>query len=145
MEIAYNFTTANAAQVPALRNAGEGKTTKRWNDILAHQPDSPTWSKTGGPIEMSWVAGVAAAGGGLRGRHIIGFQDNPGVTPLTGKHIERILRFRIVVKDSTKRHEILATQVITCDGQAVPVSMTHVDSLAPRSARSARRSPGPIG
>ena len=37
--------------------------------------------------------------GGVRTKTKVGFQDNPGVTPLLNKHIERILRFRIVVKD----------------------------------------------
>ena len=88
------------------------------------------------------MAGVAAAGGGLRGRHTIGFRTT-GVTPPAGKHIQRILRFRIVVKDSTKRHEIFSTQVITCDGQPVPVSMTYVDSLGTKVGKERPAIAGP--
>lgn len=136
VEVAYNFVEADAKKARRLKVAGEGKTTKQWNDILMMQRDSPTWSKTGGSIEQSWTAAVAAAAtGGLTGKKRVGFQDNPGVTPKPGKHISRTLRFRVVVKDAHGQQEIHATQVIICDGRPTPKSMTYVDSRGVKVGR----------
>ena len=102
------------------------------------QLDSPTWNKVGGSIQQSWTAAVsaAAAPGGFMGAKRVGFQDNPGVTPLPNKHIHRILRFRIVVKDAYRKQEILATQVIVGDGGKQLKSMTYVDSRGNKLGRS---------
>ncbi len=130
VEIPYNFVTHDPTKVAGLIANGEGADVKEWNDILRMQPDSPTYSKVGGEIQMSWEQAVRTSKvGGVRAKTKVGFQDNPGVTPLAGKHIERILRFRIVVKDAIGKREIYATQIIKCDGGPVPVSMTYVDSL----------------
>ena len=88
-----------------------------------------------GPDRAGWTSAVARRRtpcGPSTSR--VGFRDNPGVTPLPDKHIKRILRFRIVVKDASvpagdprhpghrdRRHD------------KYPVSMTYVDSLARRS------------
>ncbi len=129
VDIRYNFVAKPSDNVKALKKSGEGKISKPWNDIMAMRPDAETFNKKSGPIQISWVNAVNdARGRTLRGVQKIGFTDNPGVTPLTGKYMERILRFRIVLKDSTQQREIFATQKFLLDGQTEPVSKTYVDS-----------------
>jgi hypothetical protein len=130
VQIDYNFVEADQRQAAQLRANGEGAFYKQWNDIKMHSPGAVTFSKKGGPIELSWNEAVPrAATRQLRGKNKIGFLDNPGVTPLADKYIKRTLNFRVVVKSGAQRREIFATQVIECDGKTLPATMTYVDSL----------------
>jgi hypothetical protein len=130
VQVDYNFVEPDTTKVAQLKANGEGAFHKQWNDIKMHAPDAATFSKKGGPIQLSWSDAVPrAATLQLRGQNKIGFLDNPGVTPLPGKYIKRTLNFRIVIKSGAQRREIFATQIIKCDGKGLPASMTYVDSL----------------
>lgn len=132
VDVAYNFIAAatdTALDIATKKANGLGGVSKPWNDIMAMQPDSPTWTKTGAPIAKSWPEAVKdAKAGTLSGPLKVGFRDIPGVTPKPGKHIKRILRFRVVIKDGAKQQEIYATQVIECDGGDEPVYKLYSDS-----------------
>jgi hypothetical protein len=57
----FMATAADTAHTIAQKKTnGLGAFVKPWSDILALQPDSPTFDKLGGPIQASWATAVTA-------------------------------------------------------------------------------------
>lgn len=96
---------------------------KPWNDIYAMKPDATTFTKAADGCDITWGAAVqAAAAGTLRGKHVIGFRDIPGLIPKPGRNVERTLKFRIVYSDGNQRREIYATQLVKMNNGQVGYS-----------------------